>query len=120
MPVANYEIYCKMLGQSPGETVCLSRDECHLAATGDQVFAAWNCTGTHTVGCTGRFTLMDGTGRFNAIAGNGDLRDCHMLVMQQPIARLRGSRRVRHSGSEGSSPRPRDAASQRYPTSREC
>ena len=27
------------------------------AANGDQVFASWNCTGTHTVGCAGRFTF---------------------------------------------------------------
>jgi len=44
------------------------------AANGDQVFASWNCTGTHTVGCDGRFTLMDGTGRFNSIVGNGDFQ----------------------------------------------
>ena len=43
-------------------------------ATGDQLFAAWNCTGTHAVGCAGRFTLMDGTGRFNGIVGNGELQ----------------------------------------------
>jgi hypothetical protein len=44
------------------------------AANGDQVFATWNCTGTHAVGCDSRFTLMDGTGRFNGIVGNGDFQ----------------------------------------------
>jgi len=44
------------------------------AANGDQVFATWNCTGTHTAGCAGMFTLTDGTGRFNGIVGNGEFQ----------------------------------------------
>jgi len=56
-------------GTQSGQGRCLI-----TAANGDQVFAAWNCTGTHAVGCTGMFSLMDGTGRFNGIVGNGEFQ----------------------------------------------
>lgn len=40
--------------------------------SGDRVFARWTCTGTHFVGCAGKFTLTGGTGRFQGITGESD------------------------------------------------
>jgi hypothetical protein len=40
--------------------------------SGDRVYATWNCTGVHLAGCTGRLTLVGGTGKFKDITGSGD------------------------------------------------
>jgi hypothetical protein len=42
------------------------------ALDGDQVFAKWDCEGTHFVGCKGSFELIGGTGRFEGITGNSE------------------------------------------------
>ncbi len=40
-------------------------------ATGDRVFAKWDCAGLAMVGCKGNFVLTAGTGRFQGVSGGG-------------------------------------------------
>jgi hypothetical protein len=42
-------------------------------AKGNQVYARWQCSGTHQVGCKGRFTLTGGSGQFKGITGEGEM-----------------------------------------------
>ena len=41
-------------------------------ASGDRVFAKWNCTGIAGVGCIGKMELTAGTGRFQGVTGGGE------------------------------------------------
>jgi hypothetical protein len=58
----------RVSGAQVGEGRCMltNRDQ-------HQIFAQWTCTGTHGVGCQGRFTLTGGTGSFQGITGEGDI-----------------------------------------------
>jgi hypothetical protein len=40
----------------------------------DQVFARWNCAGTHGVECRGQFELTGGSGKFSRIQGKSDFK----------------------------------------------
>ena len=42
------------------------------ASNGDQVWATWDCAGTHSVECKEQFTLTGGTGTFEGISGRSD------------------------------------------------
>jgi len=42
-------------------------------AKGNQVYAQWQCSGTHQVECKGPFTITGGSGRFKGITGQGEL-----------------------------------------------
>jgi hypothetical protein len=39
--------------------------------TDELIFARWNCSGYHLVGCKGSFELTGGTGKFSKITGGG-------------------------------------------------
>jgi|SRR5262249_19017936 len=54
-------------GKQAGQGRCVI-----TARSGDRVFARWECTGVHLEGCSGRFTLTGGTGRFQGITGESD------------------------------------------------
>jgi hypothetical protein len=41
-------------------------------ASGDRLFARWNCVGEPDRGCTGRFVLTGGTGVYQGVTGDGD------------------------------------------------
>ncbi len=55
-------------GSQTGEGSCVITGE-----KGAQVFANWTCSGYHLVGCTGKFTLTGGTGRFSKVTGGGPI-----------------------------------------------
>ena len=55
-------------GSQTGEGSCVITGE-----KGAQVFAKWTCSGYHLVGCTGKFTLTGGTGRFSKVTGGGPI-----------------------------------------------
>ena len=54
-------------GMQSGEGRCII-----TARDGERVYARWNCAGEHLVGCTGTFTLLGGTGRFERMTGQSD------------------------------------------------
>lgn len=56
-------------GKQQGEGRCVLTD-----GEGNQVYAQWQCSGTHLIECKGPFTLTGGTGRFKGITGQGDFR----------------------------------------------
>jgi len=64
-------------GAQSGEGRCVI-----TARDGDRVFAKWTCGGALLAGCAGTFTLIDGTGRFAGITGEGD------FVVRSAIAEL--------------------------------
>jgi len=65
-------------GESQGEGRCIV-----TGASGDRVFAAWECVGIATVGCIGKFDLTAGTGRFQGVTGGGP------FVLRSAIGQLR-------------------------------
>jgi len=50
------------------------RGRCLITAESGEIYAQWNCAGTHQVDCKGPFVLTGGTGRFAGITGQGDFR----------------------------------------------
>jgi hypothetical protein len=57
-----------------GSDAYTSQGRCIITArNGDRVFAQWSCTGSIGAGCKGPFRLTGGTGRFQRIAGEGDI-----------------------------------------------
>ena len=81
----------RVSGAQAGEGRCvLTNSDQH------QVFARWTCSGTHGVGCQGRFTLIGGTGPFQGITGEGDVvirGAIHELAVQS------GQEGVRETGA---------------------
>jgi len=55
-------------GSQTGEGSCVITGE-----KGAQIYANWTCSGYHLVGCTGKFTLTGGTGRFSKVTGGGPI-----------------------------------------------
>jgi hypothetical protein len=77
----------RVSGAQTGEGQCVltNRDQ-------HQVFARWTCTGTHGVGCHGRFMLTGGTGSYRGITGEGEIRIrgvIHELAVQSSIEAVR-------------------------------
>ena len=54
-------------GTQNGEGSCII-----TACDGVRVYARWHCVGEHLAGCTGAFTLLGGTGRFERMTGQGE------------------------------------------------
>jgi hypothetical protein len=55
-------------GKQEGEGRCQIGD-----AKGNQLFARWQCSGTHQVSCKGRFTITGGSGQLKGITGEGEM-----------------------------------------------
>jgi hypothetical protein len=54
-------------GSQTGQGQCtLSNDD------GERIYAEWICSGTHFVGCDGKFKLIAGTGEYSGVTGEGD------------------------------------------------
>jgi hypothetical protein len=58
----------RISGAQSGEGRCVLTDR-----NNNQIFAKWACVGMFGTGCSGRFTLVGGTGRFQGIAGEGEI-----------------------------------------------
>jgi hypothetical protein len=58
----------RITGAATGEGRCVLTDRDNHRA-----FARWTCAGVFGIGCRGRFTLTEGTGRLRGITGEGEL-----------------------------------------------
>ncbi len=56
-------------GAQKGSGDCILTDN-----EGDKVYAEWICEGANFLGCSGKFTLTGGGGKFEGITGESDLK----------------------------------------------